>query len=97
MVENEVEKRRKTAIVTSASRGIGAGVTQAFLERSYNVVASLLRIEDSELETSDRLGLVQGDIGEAATAAKIADTAMSHFGSIHSRLRSRWPESRCRG
>ncbi len=82
MAENGIEKRRKTAIVTGASRGIGAGVTQAFLERGYNVVASSLKIESSQLESTDRLALVQGDIGSAPTAAKIADTAMSRFGSI---------------
>ena len=30
----------KTMIVTGASQGIGAGVTQAFLKRGYNVVCS---------------------------------------------------------
>ena len=28
----------KTAIVTGASRGIGAGLVEAFLKRGYNVV-----------------------------------------------------------
>ena len=31
---------RKTAIVTGASQGIGAGLARAFLERGYNVVAN---------------------------------------------------------
>ena len=30
----------KTAIVTGASRGIGAGLVEAFLKRGYNVVAT---------------------------------------------------------
>jgi NAD(P)-dependent dehydrogenase (short-subunit alcohol dehydrogenase family) len=30
---------KKTAIVTGASRGIGAGLVEAFLKRGYNVVA----------------------------------------------------------
>src|SRR5438552_1850498 len=30
----------KTAIVTGASRGIGAGLVEAFLKRGYNVVAN---------------------------------------------------------
>jgi len=31
---------KKTVIVTGASQGIGAAVVQAFLDRSYNVVAT---------------------------------------------------------
>ncbi len=31
---------RKTAIVTGASQGIGAGLVEAFLKEDYNVVAT---------------------------------------------------------
>jgi NAD(P)-dependent dehydrogenase (short-subunit alcohol dehydrogenase family) len=72
----------KTIIVTGASQGIGTGVTKAFLERRYNVVANSRQIRKSALAPSERLALVEGDIGEAATAARIAATAMSQFGSI---------------
>jgi NAD(P)-dependent dehydrogenase (short-subunit alcohol dehydrogenase family) len=82
MSENGTDKRRGTAIVTGASRGIGAGVTGAFLERGYNVVANSLRIDDSQLRPTERLALVQGNIGEASTAGKIASTAITRFGSI---------------
>jgi NAD(P)-dependent dehydrogenase (short-subunit alcohol dehydrogenase family) len=74
--------KRKTMIVTGASQGIGAGVTKAFIKRGYNVVANSRKISDSEFTPTDRLALVDGNIGEAATAAKIAATAMSTFGSI---------------
>jgi len=72
----------KTMIVTGASKGIGAGVTKAFIERGYNVVANSLHITESAFEATDRLALVEGNIGEASTAAKIAVTAMNNFGSI---------------
>src|SRR5580658_8820918 len=74
--------KRKTMIVTGASQGIGAGVTKAFIKRGYNVVASSRKITESEFTPTDRLVLVDGNIGEASTAAKIAATAMSAFGSI---------------
>jgi NAD(P)-dependent dehydrogenase (short-subunit alcohol dehydrogenase family) len=32
---------RKTAIVTGASQGIGAGIVKGFVERGFNVVANL--------------------------------------------------------
>ena len=52
----------KTMIVTGASRGIGAGVTSAFLERGYNVVANSLHISSSDLKPSEQLALVEGDV-----------------------------------
>lgn len=74
--------KRKTMIVTGASQGIGAGVTKALLKRGYNVVANSRKISQSEFTATDRLVLVDGNIGEAATAAKIAAAAMNTFGAI---------------
>jgi NAD(P)-dependent dehydrogenase (short-subunit alcohol dehydrogenase family) len=75
--------KSKTAIVTGASQGIGAGIVTALLERGYKVVASSRRITKSGAFSSvDNLALVDGDIGDPATAAKIAETAVSRFGTI---------------
>jgi NAD(P)-dependent dehydrogenase (short-subunit alcohol dehydrogenase family) len=74
---------RKTAIVTGASRGIGAGLVEAFLKRGYNVVANSRHItEGNPFAASPSLALVDGDIGDPSTAAKIVDTAVSRFGRI---------------
>lgn len=74
---------KRTIIVTGASQGIGAGLTQAFLERGYNVVANSRTISNSgRFATSERLALVDGNIGEAAVAAKIVQTAISRFSCI---------------
>jgi NAD(P)-dependent dehydrogenase (short-subunit alcohol dehydrogenase family) len=74
---------RKTAIVTGASRGIGARIANRFVEREFNVVANSRKMTHSiELATSDQVALVDGDIGESATAARIVKTALSRFGSI---------------
>jgi NAD(P)-dependent dehydrogenase (short-subunit alcohol dehydrogenase family) len=72
----------KTMIVTGASQGIGAGVTKALMDRGYNVVANARKITESALSPGEKLALVDGNIGEASTAAKIAATAMSRFGTI---------------
>jgi NAD(P)-dependent dehydrogenase (short-subunit alcohol dehydrogenase family) len=72
----------KTMIVTGAAQGIGAGVTTAFLERGYNVVANSLDFGGSAFTAGEHLALVDGNIGQASTAAKVAETAISHFGSI---------------
>src|SRR5438046_2904794 len=74
---------RKTAIVTGASQGIGAGIVKAFVERGFNVVANSRKVTQStEVAASDHVALVDGHIGEPATAAKIVETALSRFKSI---------------
>jgi NAD(P)-dependent dehydrogenase (short-subunit alcohol dehydrogenase family) len=81
--ETEVANKQKTIIVTGASQGIGAGVTQAFLDRGYNVVANSRNISKSKaFKLSDQLALVDGNIGDSAVAAKIVETAITKFGSI---------------
>jgi NAD(P)-dependent dehydrogenase (short-subunit alcohol dehydrogenase family) len=77
-----METKRKTIVVTGAARGIGAGVTNAFIERGYNVVANSLNITASAFATTERLAVVTGDIGDPATAREIASTAIDTFGSI---------------
>lgn len=75
--------QRKTVIVTGASQGIGAAVANLFLERGYNVVANSRRItQKNELQRSDNVALVDGDIALPATAAKLVETAVQRFGSV---------------
>lgn len=74
---------RKTVIVTGASQGIGAAVVKAFLQRDYYVVGTARdATKSTELKASDKLVLVDGDIGHATTARKVADAAVQSFGSI---------------
>src|SRR6266567_5721739 len=75
--------QRKTAIVTGASQGIGAGLVKAFVERGFNVVANSRKVTQStEVAASDRIALVDGHIGQPATAARVVETALSRFRSI---------------
>src|SRR5216683_4493919 len=74
---------RKTAIVTGASQGIGAGIVQGLVERGFNVVANSRKVtQSSEVAASNHVALVDGHIGELATAANIVETALSRFKSI---------------
>ncbi len=73
---------KKTVIVTGASQGIGAAVVHAFLDRGYNVVATSRSVSKAGFAPSPNLALVDGDIGQAATAEKVAQTAIIKFGSI---------------
>jgi NAD(P)-dependent dehydrogenase (short-subunit alcohol dehydrogenase family) len=74
---------RKTAIVTGASQGIGAGIVRGFVERGFNVVANSRKVTlSTEVAASSHIALVDGHIGEPATAAKVVKTALSRFERI---------------
>ena len=73
----------KTVIVTGASQGIGAAIAHAFLDRGYNVVASSRSMTKSGFTPSSNLALVDGAIGDSSTAERVAQAALSKFGSIH--------------
>ena len=69
----------KVAVITGASRGIGAGLVAGYRGRGWAVVASARTIEPSQ--DPDVL-TVAGDIAEPATAAAIAGAALDRFGRI---------------
>jgi NAD(P)-dependent dehydrogenase (short-subunit alcohol dehydrogenase family) len=74
---------QKTAIVTGASQGIGAGIVKRFVTRGFNVVAASRKMSQStEVAASEQVALVEGDVGVPATAARIVETALSRFKSI---------------
>jgi NAD(P)-dependent dehydrogenase (short-subunit alcohol dehydrogenase family) len=78
-----VVNEKRTVIVTGASQGIGAGIVKGFVERGFNVVANSLKMTQStEVAASSQVALVDGDIGQPTTAAKIVETALSRFKSI---------------
>ena len=73
----------KTVVVTGASQGIGAAIANLFLDRGYGVVANSRNISrNTELQHSENLALVDGDIALATTAEKIIATAVKRFGSL---------------
>jgi NAD(P)-dependent dehydrogenase (short-subunit alcohol dehydrogenase family) len=69
----------KVAVITGASRGIGAGLATAYRGRGWAVVASARRIKPSE---DPGLLTVEGNIAEPATAEKIIGAARDRFGRI---------------
>ena len=72
---------KKVAIVTGASRGIGAGVTSAFREAGYSVVASAVSIPPSD---DPDLLTVSGDLTDPETAEQVVTQALARFGRIDS-------------
>jgi NAD(P)-dependent dehydrogenase (short-subunit alcohol dehydrogenase family) len=72
---------KKTAIITGASGGIGAGLVDGFLKEGYNVVATS-REANRKLTMSDSLVLLDGDIGNQQTAAHAVEAAINNFGAV---------------
>jgi NAD(P)-dependent dehydrogenase (short-subunit alcohol dehydrogenase family) len=72
-------ERRKVAIVTGASHGIGAGLAAGYLQAGYAVVGVARSMPPSD--ASDYLR-VEADIAEAATAQRVVDEALDRFGRV---------------
>jgi NAD(P)-dependent dehydrogenase (short-subunit alcohol dehydrogenase family) len=72
---------KKTAIITGASGGIGAGLVEGFLKEGYNVVATS-REGNRKLTSSDSLVLLDGDIGKQQTAVDAVEAAVNNFGTV---------------
>jgi NAD(P)-dependent dehydrogenase (short-subunit alcohol dehydrogenase family) len=73
------ETSEKVAIVTGASRGIGAGLVKAYRELGFGVVATSLSIKAS---ADPGILTIQGDIGTPDTAARIVAETLERHGRI---------------
>ena len=67
------------AIVTGTSRGIGAGVVDAFRAAGYAVVGTARSMPSSD--DPDFL-TVDGDLAQAQTAQRVVEQTLDRFGRI---------------
>jgi NAD(P)-dependent dehydrogenase (short-subunit alcohol dehydrogenase family) len=75
---------KPTAVITGASSGIGLGLTRGFLDAGYNVAANSRHITTAgTLTPSEDLVLVDGDVGEPASARKLFQIAEERFGGVN--------------
>jgi NAD(P)-dependent dehydrogenase (short-subunit alcohol dehydrogenase family) len=78
-----MNRKKQTAVITGASSGIGLGLTRAFLNEGFNVVANSRSVSSAgTLVPSDDLLLVDGDVGEVSTARNLIAKAEQRFGTI---------------
>ncbi len=70
---------QKVAIITGASRGIGAGLVEAFRAAGYAVVGTALKMPPSD---EADYATVAGDIVEPATSEQVVGEALDRFGRI---------------
>jgi NAD(P)-dependent dehydrogenase (short-subunit alcohol dehydrogenase family) len=73
---------RKVAVITGASRGIGASLVEGFRKLGYGVIANSRTIGKADLIHDPQTLLVEGDIASPQTADRIVSTALERFGRI---------------
>lgn len=74
---------KQTVLITGASSGIGLGMARAFQQEGFNVVANSRRITASgQLTPAPDILLVDGDVGQAATARPLVEAAVRAFGRL---------------
>jgi NAD(P)-dependent dehydrogenase (short-subunit alcohol dehydrogenase family) len=70
---------QKVAVISGASRGIGAALVSAYLDRKYRIVATSRSIKPSS--NPDVLA-VAGDIGDPETGRRVIAQGLDRFGRI---------------
>jgi len=76
---------KQTVLITGASSGgIGLALAHAFRHEGFNVVANSRTITSSgQLQPGPDLLLADGDVGDAATGARLVEAAVSAFGRLN--------------
>jgi NAD(P)-dependent dehydrogenase (short-subunit alcohol dehydrogenase family) len=70
---------QKVAVITGASRGIGAVLVKAYRDRGYHVVATARSIQPF---TDEGIVTVPGDVGDRSTAERVFAQAVGRFGRV---------------
>src|SRR5580658_8475847 len=78
-MRSAMSTEQKVAVITGASRGIGAALVKAYRERRYRVVATARSVKPSN--DADIL-VVPGDIADRKTAVRVISEGVARFGRI---------------
>jgi len=73
-----MDSTQRVAIITGASRGIGAGLVGAYRKLGYAVVATSRSVDSSDPEVL----AVPGDLSRPGTGADVVEHALNRFGRI---------------
>jgi NAD(P)-dependent dehydrogenase (short-subunit alcohol dehydrogenase family) len=73
------EDEQRVAVITGGSRGIGAGLVDAYRQAGWAVVANALTIRPS---TDADILAVSGDVAESSVCDRIVKGAVDRFGRI---------------
>jgi NAD(P)-dependent dehydrogenase (short-subunit alcohol dehydrogenase family) len=73
----------KTVLITGCSSGFGKATAQLFLDKGWNVIATMRRPSDNRIEgPADRLRLVALDVTDAESIKAAISDATGLFGSV---------------
>src|SRR5260221_13225236 len=79
MKETSMSSEKKVAVITGASRGMGAALVEAYRDLGYGVVATARSIRPSN---DDQILVVPGDIADRKTAEREISEGLARFGRI---------------
>jgi NAD(P)-dependent dehydrogenase (short-subunit alcohol dehydrogenase family) len=79
MIPSPEHNKEKVAIITGASQGIGAGLTRAYRELGYVVIATARSIGPSE---DSGIVTIGGDVADPDTAQRVVEETVERFGRI---------------
>ncbi len=65
----------KTTQITGSSSGFGLETARTFLDREWTVIATMRTPRQDVLPASERLRIVELDVTDAASIARVADEA----------------------
>src|SRR6266581_9257005 len=91
MMESTLEQNeatvleQKVAVITGASKGIGAALVKAYRDRNYRVVATARSVKPSR---DDDILVIPGDIADRKTAARAISEGVARFGRIDTLVNS---------
>jgi NAD(P)-dependent dehydrogenase (short-subunit alcohol dehydrogenase family) len=74
-----MDSTQKVAIITGASRGIGAGLVAAYRKLGYAVVATSRSVDSTD---DPEVLAVSGDLSRPGTGADVVEHALNRFGRI---------------
>ena len=74
-----MSSEEKVAVITGASRGMGAALVEAYRNLGYGVVATARSIRPSN---DDQILVVPGDIADRKTAERVISEGLARFGRI---------------
>lgn len=72
----------KTVLITGCSSGYGRATAAHFLERDWNVVATMRSPEKSDLTPDDRLRVARLDVTDRNSIDRALDVASAAFGGV---------------
>jgi NAD(P)-dependent dehydrogenase (short-subunit alcohol dehydrogenase family) len=74
--------KSKTILITGTSSGYGRSIAQFFLDRGWNVIATMRRPDESLFAKSDRLKVLPLDVTNAGSIDRAIAGGVAAFGAI---------------